>query len=294
MTPSDPNPSRDSTSVNTRRETRSSTWVTTSLAVAPVVVAFGLAGLYAVGALLKTTQLRGADLSVQDTLTLVPLPQILATGIGTVATAAVIAPVLIAAGAFIPIAFKGAERLAGSLSRRVEAQVVAHLRTLPEEEVGDNAPTVATRHVSRALQRARWVSTSLLLGIAAVSVIVLPWTNLLAVFAAMVGLTFYLRRTDEPRPLLIWLSLIALIVALAVVRSYAQPRELPVAVIDRGARSVVGNLIVATDSTWYLKTGRREITAVQLQAGDNASFWTTRNEPETPPSLSTLAFGWPG
>lgn len=52
----------------------------------PGVAALGLGLLYAAGAIIKSGQLRDADLSVRDTLPLIPLEQILAVGIGTLVT----------------------------------------------------------------------------------------------------------------------------------------------------------------------------------------------------------------
>lgn len=54
--------------------------------VVPALLTLGLGLLYGAGALIKSGQLRAAGLSVQDTLPLVPLEQILALGIGTLVT----------------------------------------------------------------------------------------------------------------------------------------------------------------------------------------------------------------
>lgn len=53
------------------------------IALLPGLAVAGLALLYATGALIKTSQLRDAGVSVQDALPLVPIEQLLALGIGT-------------------------------------------------------------------------------------------------------------------------------------------------------------------------------------------------------------------
>src|SRR4051812_32640639 len=55
-----------------------------ALALVPVTLGAVLATFYALGTLLKTAELRGAHLSVRDTLPLVPLPQLLVRGAGVV------------------------------------------------------------------------------------------------------------------------------------------------------------------------------------------------------------------
>jgi hypothetical protein len=52
----------------------------------PGFAALGLGVLYAAGAVIKTGQLQDAELVVRDTLPLVPLEQILALGIGAIAS----------------------------------------------------------------------------------------------------------------------------------------------------------------------------------------------------------------
>jgi MFS family permease len=71
------------------------------LAVVPLVTALGLASLYGVGALQKVGQLHDAELRAQDALPLVPLPQLLALGIGSALFAAALAPFALVFGALI-------------------------------------------------------------------------------------------------------------------------------------------------------------------------------------------------
>lgn len=59
-------------------------------ALLPAAAVLGVAVLYGTGALIKTAQLRDADLSVQETLPLVPIEQLLALGIGTVTSSGLI------------------------------------------------------------------------------------------------------------------------------------------------------------------------------------------------------------
>ena len=58
-------------------------------ATLPGLVAIGVGLLYGTGAVIKSGQLRTADLNVRDTLPLIPLEQLLAVGIGTIVTSLV-------------------------------------------------------------------------------------------------------------------------------------------------------------------------------------------------------------
>jgi hypothetical protein len=60
------------------------------------LTAFGLGALYAVGAFLETTELRGAHFEAKDVLPLIPVQQLLARGIATVILSTFLAGIVLA------------------------------------------------------------------------------------------------------------------------------------------------------------------------------------------------------
>src|SRR4051794_12852061 len=66
-----------------------------ALTAIPVVLALGLVLLYTVGASLVIAQLVPGDIGVTDAITLIPLEQILARGIGTVIVGSILIPIVI-------------------------------------------------------------------------------------------------------------------------------------------------------------------------------------------------------
>ena len=76
------------------------------LSAIPVAVAVLVGLLYAVGALLSAAKFRGAGLEIQDTVPLLPLETILATGIGTLLASVLLVAVWAGLGVAVAVALR--------------------------------------------------------------------------------------------------------------------------------------------------------------------------------------------
>jgi hypothetical protein len=212
-----------------------------AVTVLPGLAALLLGLLYGVGALIKTAQLRQADVSVLDALPLVPLEQVLGLGIGTVTTSLL----LLVAWALLVGTYLFITR------QRPVSKIIIGRR------LRQRRPTERGKHEDRLFF---WSHVFVL--------IVFFLATTIFYFALIGGgyvLSVVLGRKSDANALSRRSVVLALATYFAVVLSaltanaYLYPSPLPTVELKmrNGGDSVRGNLIVVTGSSWYV-TGERE------------------------------------
>jgi hypothetical protein len=245
-------------------------------AAVPVIFASVLGFLYFIGAFLKTAELHGAGISVRDALPLVPIPYLLARGIGAILSSFVIwLVVLLYAGAIYLLMHRVELRLdrrRGAYAEELgRAQsLMESLRRLKPDE-GDLVARTRARIIVqqlRALGRElQPPSGRLLLAFSfAMSLLTLAtFATLPPLMAAgMIVATFaavFLRgRMSRGRRLLLLFGISGVAF---LINFFVEPQPLPkVTLTTNGRASVTGRLITSTADTWYLTGLRHSIIAV--------------------------------
>ena len=200
-----------------------------------------LGSIYAYGAVVKAGELHGAGLPVTNTLTLVPLEQILVAGIDKVIPIGV--GVLVVT--LIAMAF---------LDWRPEKKSENE-----QDKAGDDQAEEESQ--SRRFNSVAWVLTFLAWGFMAVAS---SWTFLLLLVELTV-VSWYASLTHTTRRTYATFAVSALIVFYAA-SAWFDPSPLPQAQLTKRNGDVVkGNLIAANGSTWYVGTGDKEWVAVQAR-----------------------------
>lgn len=192
-----------------------------------------LGAIYAYGAVVKAGELHGAGLPVGNTLTLVPLEQILVVGIDKVI------PIVVAALVVVVLA-------------------MAFLDRAPEQEgEADQAQERTESRIKASIQILTLVCW-VFIAIAA------PWTLLLLlVESTVVG--WYASTEHSTRRTYAIFSVSAVIVFFAAL-AWFDPSPLPEARLTKRSGEVVkGDLIATTGSNWYIATGHKEWVAVQAR-----------------------------
>jgi hypothetical protein len=217
----------------------------------PALAALAVAALYSVGALLTAAGLRGAGLSVRDTLPLFSLEKILARGISTLIGSLLLLAALVLLGMIVVAA--------GTALRR-----------------RDWSPTAV------ALATALGVAL-LIVGLAFTSP-VLASALLLSLAVGVAGA----RVPALPR-VWIWATQYLIVLGGLIVSAYAYPQPLPVAHVEvsEGGSLVVGDLVTTTDFTWYVagfdSDSVRAIPAADIEEAEYAS-----RDRDNPPMLKNL------
>jgi hypothetical protein len=221
------------------------------LAAIPIVVAVVVGLLYAVGALLSAAKFRGAGLEIQDTVPLLPLETILATGIGTLMASVL----LVAAWAGLGVA------------------VFLVLPRLQRQEGSDFA------------------RVGLIAGLSALAVgVVLLATPVLTVTLALIALLLYLGLRAGRSIAFVFAGSYLLAVAGLVASAFAYPAPLPVAhvVPERGTSPITGDFVGEDDGVWYVADfATDEIHGYSLLRVDEASF-TSRDREDRPTVLGVF------
>ena len=216
------------------------------------VAALAVATLYCVGALLTAAGLRGAGLSVRDTLPLFSLEKLLARGISTL-----IGSILLLA--LLALLAIGAVRAASVLRRRD----TSHRRTIAAVVAG----------------------AVLLILVLAFSSPVLAVALLLSLEMGVAGRRWL---PTVPRAW-IWGAQYIVVLGGLIASAYAYPQPLPVARVDvvGGGATVVGDLVTTTDFSWYVAgfddDSVRAIPSARIEDAQFAS-----REREDPPMLKDL------
>jgi hypothetical protein len=216
--------------------------VTTLPALAGIVL--GL--LYAIGALVRTADLRGAGMSVRDTITLVPIEQHLARGISVA-----LSPETLLTVAVI-----------------VVLGLVLHWVLRREQR------DVSTRTSTRILV----LVIALLAAVAVFGVVHRPFATLGAALAgaamvgvlAATGVSLPRRGQNAVEGLTPLTSIAALLIAvgvLGVTTALVDPQPLPRArlTLDTG-KEIRGGLIAVRDGVWYLDVGEDELRGIATTA----------------------------
>jgi hypothetical protein len=192
-----------------------------------------LGAIYAYGAVVKAGELHGAGLPVGNTLTLIPLEQILVVGIDKVIPIAVAVLIIV----LLAMAF-------------LDGGPATENETDPAEEKAHNR----IKFGLRILTFASWV----FIAIAA------SWTLLLVIVEGTV-IGWYASTEHSTRRTYAIFSTSAVVVAFAAL-AWFDPSPLPEAQLTkRNGEVVKGDLIATTGSTWYVGTGDKEWVAVQAR-----------------------------
>jgi len=217
----------------------------------PALAALAVAALYSVGALLTAAGLRGAGLSVRDTLPLFSLEKILARGISTLIGSLLLLAALVALGMLV-----------------LSARTALRRR--------DWSPTAS------ALATAAGV-VSLIVGLAFTSPVLASALILsLAVGVAGARLVPALPRVS------IWAAQYLVVLGGLIASAYVYPQPLPVAHVEvEGGAPVVGDLVTTTDFSWYV-AGFDDDSVRATPAADIADAEFVSREREDPPMLKDL------
>jgi hypothetical protein len=218
----------------------------------PALAALAVAALYSVGALLTAARLRGAGLSVRDTLPLFSLEKILARGISTLIGSLLLLAALVLLGIVI--------LSAGTALRR-----------------RDWSPAAI------ALATAAGV-VLLIVGLAFASP-VLACALILSLVVGVAGARFV---PALPR-VWIWGTQYLVVLGGLIASAYVYPQPLPIAHVElaEGGAPVVGDLVTTTDFTWYVAGfDDDEVRAIPAADIDDAEF--VSREREDPPMLKDL------
>jgi hypothetical protein len=216
------------------------------------LTALVLGGVYGYGALKKATELRGAHQTVRDTLPLVPLEQLLVTGI----TAALgIAAVLIF----------------GLLLALVIAEWQVRREETPTERPEGDGDGFWSRASSYA---------PVVLGLS-ILIVLLIGTVAAYLLVAQVTLITWFSSTAHLRRRMYLAGVVTVGVATLLVLNYLDPDPLPKASIttERGDH-VGGSLIAATGDTWYVAIADQHFVAVRADEVRKATVESLKDEDE--------------
>jgi hypothetical protein len=236
----------------------------------PFVAGGGLAGLYALGALTRTTQLMGAHVTVRDTLPIVPLQQLLATGIGTVISSLVNVPIVLFTGLFLA--------LSSATRRGTTEDADAEPRSTLSPEAIEKARVLtaagrdreADRVIIRAVILDDWKSmlSSFVVGAASVFVAYPPATAatvMVLVGLVVLAIAFFPREMARRGGLgVLAVAGAAFAISVTVVNAYIYPQPLADIVLVRsgGLPDVRGKLVVDTGASWYVRDSPNHVRAV--------------------------------
>lgn len=215
----------------------------------PVALAATLASLYAIGTILRATELSEAGLYPRDTLPLIPIEQLLARGI----TAAL----------YVLVFFLFVGPIAAVLGLWIA-------RTT------DASPSVVWLERHR-----RWAHPFLdgwLVAAVIMGLVFLP--PLVAASAVFSGLVIALATIRHRERLWVWLVAAYLIMGSGWLASAAlDPRPLPhVSITTQAGARVKGRLITHAGSTWYVTRGRRRFIALDQSTVRNVTVTSDRGE----------------
>lgn len=210
-----------------------------------------LGSVYVYGALIKATQFHGADQSVTDTLPLVPLEQVLLAGVNA-------SLLLIVVAIFASLAVLFIQEVRG----RRQSDAPAKKREAPKKRDRKDQ-TWMERHFLHILWTILGVGWLFLVMASPPSMIVT--VTYIAVFLWWRWPPLISRRR--------WaLVLAVLFVCVTLAQNYFTPKLLPeVKLTTTGGRVVKGELLVHTDSTWYVGTGDHEFEAVEAATVESAT-----------------------
>jgi hypothetical protein len=241
----------------------------TVLTTLPALTAIVLGLLYTIGALVRTAELRGAGMTVRDTITLVPIEQHLARGLAVVLSPATLLLVAVAVAGGLFFAWVLPKLPRWRATKRGLALAIASVAGLGL--FGFYRPLAAL---------------GVLLAAAAV----------FGVLAAT-GAPFSVRvpPTKFAEGLTPLTSVAAFLVAtgiLAVGEALIDPAPLPRAHLDlEGGKDASGGLITVNGGVWYLDTGEDRLRAIPgsaVVASEIRSRQRPRDEKRTEQSLPTL------
>jgi hypothetical protein len=238
-------------------------------ALAPAVVAAGVAGLYIIGALLLSAQLVGAHVSVTDTLRLIPLEQVLARGVGTVVLASVALP------AYVLVLILGIRRerhmkVQRATEKTERARAAAEFEAARQAGDRERAQRVLdqmdahVQDVSRRLRKLKWLM-SITFGCTLVVLAFSPpevWVLAGLLFAYLALATKY--PTLRPRSILaIYLGVVGTAILVSLAFAFIRPEPFPSARVVLTDNAVLrGDLIVHGDGVWVLDAAPQRIVAV--------------------------------
>jgi hypothetical protein len=218
----------------------------------PALAALAVATLYSVGALLTAAGLRGAGLSVRDTLPLFSLEKLLARGISTLIGSILLLALLVLLGIL-------AVRSAGVLKRRD----VSHRAAIAAAVAG-----------------------------AALMVLVLAFSSPILALALLLSLGLGVAASRwlpaVPRPW-IWGAQYMVVLAGLIASAYVYPQPLPVARVEvaDGGATVAGDLITTTDFSWYV-AGFDDNSVRAIPSSDIEDAQFVSREREDPPMLKDV------
>jgi hypothetical protein len=227
------------------RRSRGLTYATT-VTTLPALAAIVLGLLYAIGALVRTAELRGAGMTVRDTITLVPIEQHLARGIAVALSPETLLAVagIVVLGLVFYWALRREQR---DVSRRTSTRILV-------------------------------LVIALLVAVAVLGVVYRPFAALAAALAgaamlgvlAATGVSLPRRGQKALEGLTPLISIAAVLIAagvLGVVTALVDPQPLPDArlTLDTG-KEMRGGFLAVRDGVWYLDTGEDRLRAIPTWA----------------------------
>jgi len=244
----------------TERLVERSTRLPASLSVtAPLVVGVGLAFLYGIGALSKMGQLDAADVPAEYVLPLVPLPQLLTTGIQSAVTAVFLAPV------FITLQWLTAHVARWTGRRYVRAR---------SSEPGRLSSRVTTL-----------LLIVVIIGGLIFFLVVAPWFVLPVVLGALWAATQF-----PGRPVIGAVAAYGVLLVGVTALSYLSPTPLPKAsIVTVDDHRVVGVLAVTTGDGWVVAKSDRTVVTVPRE--EVREIQTHTDEWRPPSSVYALLSG---
>jgi hypothetical protein len=247
----------------------------------PVMFAGVLALLYAVGAFLKTSELHGAGISVRDALPLVPIPQLLARGIGATTSAFPFWLLLVLTSAIL---YAEAHFLESRSDRRMEdleqrfarsdQLVDEHERLKEAMESGDLMARVRARAILKEWgqmiddikpSRARFIGAfALAAAYVLVGYAILPPIMMSALTVGSVLGTSTRGRFSRPVRILLMWSVVGIAF---LINTFAEPQPLaPVTLHQASGAELRGELITSTGDTWYITGAGHSIVAIRANS----------------------------
>ena len=220
----------------------------------PAAAALAVAALYSVGALLTAAGLRGAGLSVRDTLPLFSLEKLLARGISTLVGSILLLAALVLLGALVLSAGKRLGR--------------------PRSSRGATVGAVAG-------------GTVLIAGLAFAS----PVLAAALLLALAVGIAAPSVAPAVSRPA-VWALQYLVVLAGLIASAYVYPQPLPAARVEvtGDPAPIVGDLVTTTDFSWYVAGFETDLVrAIPAADIENAEFESRARE--DPPQLKDLVTG---
>ena len=236
------------------------------LSAIPAVAALGIALLYAVGAIIKSGQLRGAGLNVRDTLPLVPLPQLLALGIGTLVTSIL----FFASAAFIVWLY------------------LKKFRDWGFHEVHTPPPRWWVWVSSR---RYPVVIYKLVLLYIAISYFWSYSFFTAAAWTAGIYLSVYAVQTYRGQRYVakVLVTYYVVLVLADTGQAYFQPAPLPQARVTLWSGATVSGALITTDGgTWYIKTSARHFESLPASDVKDVTVITVKREHRPRPVLKVV------